>query len=378
MARKTREKSLVLDALRVDNKLTVAAPATFSDTVTVTGAQTVSATQTYADDTLLRFGTDGDEVLVSRSTTLAANTALTSVLVGTPASAATPANSLLMSNVTADGDIAFFTRNAAGANSIEALRLDASAGLIVFNEAAADWDVRIEGDNNANMLVIDGGTDSAALGAAVVAGAFLTIDGSAVNRAGVTAVGRGEHMPTATFTQTNADPTTLAIGARVVIGIPTFAGANANQTITDAAALYIAGAAAAGTNVTLTRNYAMWVDAGEIRADGGITVADRGTVTQATSITTGVTLNNRSGAITTVSTTLAAGAEAEFVVTNSTVGANDVVIANLAATTSAGTPAVVVSRVAAGSFTLQVQNLHATAALDNTLVINFVVIGGDV
>jgi len=376
MARKTREKSLVVDTLQVDNELTVAAPATFSDTVTISGAQAVSAAQTFADDILLKLGTDGDQALVNRSTALNANTALTSVLSGTPVAAATPANSLLISNLTANGDIALFTL-LGGSNSSEALRIDTSAGLIVINEASADWDVRIEGDNNANLLVIDAGTDSAAFGAAVTAGAFLAIDGSAVNRSGVTAVGRGFHMPAATFTQTNADPTTLAIGARVAIGIPTFAGANANQTISDAAALYIAGAAAAGTNVTLTRAYSLWVDAGEIRADGGITIADRGTVTQATNKSTGVTLNNRSGAITMNNASLPDATTVSFVVTNSAVGANDVVIACHSSAGTAGAYVVSVSAVGSGSFTISVRNVSG-GSLSEAIVLNFVVIGGDV
>lgn len=109
---------------------------------------------------------------------------------------------------------------------------------------------------------------------------------------------------------------------------------------------------------------------------GTLDVQDGGTVTQATSITTGVTLNTHSGQITTVSSTLAAAAEATFTVTNSTVSATDVVIAHLGSTSSAGTPLVVVSAVAAGSFDVTIANLHASAALDNTMVINFVVIKG--
>lgn len=99
-----------------------------------------------------------------------------------------------------------------------------------------------------------------------------------------------------------------------------------------------------------------------------------GTVTQITSITTGVTLGAIAGTITTVSSTLAAAAEADFVVTNSKVAATDVVVANIKSTSSAGTPIVSVAAVAAGSFTLRLTNLHATNALDNTLLINFVVI----
>src|SRR3990167_11058 len=194
-----------------------------------------SATLLVADDVLFRLGTDGDQVMLNRSTELVANTALTNALIATVVGATVPANSFILSNRTANGDIVLYTTIAGGSASIEAARIDSSAGLIVFNEASADWDFRIEGDNNANMVVLDGGTDSGAFGAAVVAGAFLTISGATVNRAGVTSVGREIHLPAATFTQTNANPTTLAIGSRLHIAIPTFDGSNAGQTITDAA-----------------------------------------------------------------------------------------------------------------------------------------------
>jgi len=76
------------------------------------------------DDILLNLGTDNDIALVLRSTSLAANTALTDVIVGTPVVPAIPANSLIVSNITADGDIVFVTNT--GGNSIEAMRIDAS------------------------------------------------------------------------------------------------------------------------------------------------------------------------------------------------------------------------------------------------------------
>lgn len=118
---------------------------------------------------------------------------------------------------------------------------------------------------------------------------------------------------------------------------------------------------------------ALWRDM--VESLGGVLV-DSGTVTQDTSITTGVTINKTNGQITTVSTTLGAAEEAAFTVTNSTVTATSVVVACLAATTSAGTPVAVVTRVAAGSFQITVTNLHAEAALNNTLTINFAVFGG--
>lgn len=97
-------------------------------------------------------------------------------------------------------------------------------------------------------------------------------------------------------------------------------------------------------------------------------------VTQITSITTGVTCNAYTGVITTVSQTVAAGAEAEFTVTDSKVAATDVVAACIKTHTSAGSFDVSVSAVAAGSFKLRLTNLDASVAGNNVLVINFVVL----
>lgn len=109
-------------------------------------------------------------------------------------------------------------------------------------------------------------------------------------------------------------------------------------------------------------------------SDGIMVTQGQTAVTQATSITTGVTCNAYSGVITTVSQALAAAAEADFVVTNNKVAATDVVVACIKTHTSAGTFIVSVAAVAAGQFTLRLTNLHATVAGDNVLVINFIVI----
>jgi hypothetical protein len=109
-------------------------------------------------------------------------------------------------------------------------------------------------------------------------------------------------------------------------------------------------------------------------ADGVLVTQGQTAVTQATSITTGVTCSAYSGVITTVSQTVAAGAEAEFTVTNTNVAATDVVVACIKTHTSAGSFIVAVSAVAAGSFKLHLTNLHASAAGNNVLVINFIVL----
>lgn len=107
--------------------------------------------------------------------------------------------------------------------------------------------------------------------------------------------------------------------------------------------------------------------------DGVLVTQGQTAVTQATSITTGVTCNAYSGVITTVSQTVAAAGEADFVVTNSKVAATDVVSVSIKDHTSAGTFAALVSDVSAGAFTVRLTNLHASAAGDNVLVLNFVV-----
>lgn len=100
-----------------------------------------------------------------------------------------------------------------------------------------------------------------------------------------------------------------------------------------------------------------------------------GAVTQITDATTGVTINTPTGQITTVALSTAAAAEERFTVTNAAVGAKDV-IAVSTTYAGAGTPAVTVTKVAAGAFDIVVTNLHASAALNALMVINFAVIKG--
>jgi hypothetical protein len=107
-------------------------------------------------------------------------------------------------------------------------------------------------------------------------------------------------------------------------------------------------------------------------ADGVPVLQGQTAVTQATSITTGVTCNAYTGVITTVSQTVAGGAEASFTVTNNKVAATDVVGVCVKTHTSAGLFLATVTAVAAGSFQVTLSNLSASAG-DNVLVLNFAV-----
>lgn len=78
-----------------------------------------------------------------------------------------------------------------------------------------------------------------------------------------------------TTTQMTQSPSLTA--AR--FGILTANQSGGAVTVDNAATVYIAGALTAGASVTITNNYALWVDAGVSRFDGNITVADEVTIT---------------------------------------------------------------------------------------------------
>jgi len=112
----------------------------------------------------------------------------------------------------------------------------------------------------------------------------------------------------------------------------------------------------------------------------GTTAGVGGTVTQATSRTTGVTLNKVCGQITLVAGTLSGHEADEFVLTNSTIEAGDVVVVSIQSGLAAGTAKyyrVGVTAVGAGSCTISVGNIDngtIPSTGTDTPVLNFAVI----
>lgn len=133
-----------------------------------------------ADDLLLRFGTDSDGVILNRSTALAADTALTNVLIGTPVSEALAANSLIISNVTAAGDIALYGNR--GGNSEQFLFYDTSAGVLYEMANFGGIMLGLAADppapDNAAVHIWNGSAGTIAAGS----GAFLVLENSAAFR----------------------------------------------------------------------------------------------------------------------------------------------------------------------------------------------------
>lgn len=111
----------------------------------------------------------------------------------------------------------------------------------------------------------------------------------------------------------------------------------------------------------------------------GYTTAAQTAVTQATSKSTGVTANTSAGRITMNNAALAGATAVSFILTNSIISTNDVMIVNVASNTTgsaAGAYTVYVSYLAAGTALITLRNLTAATSYSEAVVINFAIIHG--
>ena len=104
--------------------------------------------------------------------------------------------------------------------------------------------------------------------------------------------------------------------------------------------------------------------------------AEAGAVTQGTSKSTGVTLSQMQGVITTHNAALAAAAEVAFIVTNTLVELTDTVVVSIQSGGTAGEYLAHVSTVTNGTFVITLANLSGSSASD-AVILNFAVIRGD-
>lgn len=113
---------------------------------------------------------------------------------------------------------------------------------------------------------------------------------------------------------------------------------------------------------------------GKIVTDG-LSIAKK-TVTQATSVTTDVSIDATAGVITTFASTLAAGGTEVFSVLNNKVDANSVIIVNIVNYTGAtGVPVVEIDGGAgSGTFDVVVRNIDGASALDGSVAVSFLIV----
>jgi hypothetical protein len=104
----------------------------------------------------------------------------------------------------------------------------------------------------------------------------------------------------------------------------------------------------------------------------GYITGEGGTVTQATSKATAVTLNKKCGKITMNAASLAAATTVTFTLTNSTIAATDLLVLNHVSGGTAGAY-LLNAQAAAGSASINVRNVTA-GSLSEAIVIGFAVI----
>lgn len=139
------------------------------------------------------------------------------------------------------------------------------------------------------------------------------------------------------------------------------------------------GASALMIGTTTDPGYPNVLGAGSILSNGatagiGYATGAGGTVTQATSKATGVTLNKASGAITMNAAALAAGTIVSFVLTDSAIAATDVLVLNHISGGTIGSYTLN-AQAAAGTATINVRN-NTGGSLSDAIVIQFAVIKG--
>ena len=112
-------------------------------TFTRAGAIVFGGTIGVLDDVLFNLGTTLDGALVLNSAGLAANTALTGVIIGTPVTPALAAKSLIIANITADGDILIAGND--GGHSRTAMFFDSSAAMLHLYATTLNGTVALNG-----------------------------------------------------------------------------------------------------------------------------------------------------------------------------------------------------------------------------------------
>jgi hypothetical protein len=107
----------------------------------------------------------------------------------------------------------------------------------------------------------------------------------------------------------------------------------------------------------------------------GYTTDGQGTVTQATSKSTAVTLNKSMGRITMNGAALAGNTAVTFTLNNNLISAKDVIVLNVSGGGTAGAYTTYVSSMTAGSAEVTLRNLTA-GSLSETVIVNFSTIHG--
>ena len=163
--------------------------------------------------------------------------------------------------VAINGTVVVGTGGAAGT-----LKSSGNFDLTLASGNSTTGTITITDGANGDITIAPNGTGNTVINSATATDIIL--DG---NKSVTPGDGAVIHVDAHTITDSNTSGSgTAAKFTHVAIEAPTLAATNSSVTTTDAATLYISGELTAGTNQTITRNHALWVDSGTVRFDGDI------------------------------------------------------------------------------------------------------------
>jgi hypothetical protein len=353
--------------LVVQNNVSVGGTLTYSGSTS--GTTTVQATAIASGTLTLPAATD---TLVGRATTdTLTNKSLTSPTI----------------TGTADGSTAIINGlrfgaglNNAGTASLEALSNSGASlqGLRIKGTNSTDiaFSTFVSGDAQLRFLFAPSGQMDWGTGAAVTdthlqrtgIGELTVTSALKITAPGNTSTSAVTIDATQTFTNKTYD--TAGSGNVFKINGVTISantGTGSNVLATSPTLVTPVLGVATGTSLAVT---------GAVTSSGGgigYATGAGGTVTQATSKATGVTLNKLSGAITLNAAALAAATVVSFVLTNSFIAAGDILVLNHTATGTFGAYTLNAHGAGSGTITIDVRNASA-GSLSEAIVISFAVI----
>ncbi len=255
--------------------------------------------------------------LAASSLTSSGNATITGTLTANNTGTNTIAGTLAASTLTASGNVTItgtLTANNIGTNTIAgtlaASTLTTSgsatfAGVLSANNTGTNT---IAGTLASTNTTISGTLTVSGTGSHSIAGTLATSTLNASNTIGAgstrnyTTAGteRALSIQSATYTNntTAASGTDAAHRANVYLGPTTIAATNASVITTNASTLYIQDAPVAGTNMTLSNRYAMYVASGMSYLGGGVNVIGTLAASGITTISNNTTSSNAtSGAL---------------------------------------------------------------------------------
>ena len=309
---------------------------------TISNSLTMSGNQFFGDGLKANFGS-GDDFEIFHD--------------GTQARLINTTGELQIWSQVVDGDITLYADGGTGGSPEEYIRLDGSLVGTQFSkrilfpdnvkiQLGTTQDLEIYHDGN-NSFIDDAGAGD------------LNIRGANLNLQKYT----GE-----TFIACVADGSLSLYHNNAVKLATTTTGVTVSGTLNTSSLVATLVNASAGSigDVTSTN-----VDSTNVKASADLGYSSGGTVTQATSISTGVTLNAPSGVITCQAHTFGNDDSQTFTLTNSHIDANDVVLVSFQ--TGHAELYTTVSDVSAGSCDITIHNSH-TGAGSVAPVLNFAII----